>query len=66
VEKCYDFVEKEDAARRDDIRPGLRVVGFERTATIAFSIEGNRVRIARIFYRGRDYSSLLKNETGRD
>jgi toxin ParE1/3/4 len=40
--------------RRDDIRPGLRIVGFERRLTIAFHVEGQRVIIDRLFYGGRD------------
>lgn len=40
--------------RRDDIRPGLRVVGFERRITIAFHVETDRVIIDRLFYGGRD------------
>jgi toxin ParE1/3/4 len=45
--------------RRDDIRPGLRTVGFERRATIAFRIVGREVVIIRIFYGGRDFERIL-------
>ena len=45
--------------RRDDIRPGLRAIGFERRATIAFRIVGREVVILRIFYGGRDFERLL-------
>lgn len=38
---------------RDDLRPGLRLVGFQRQATIAFVIDGDDVIILRIFFRGR-------------
>jgi toxin ParE1/3/4 len=44
----------ERGTRRDDIRPGLRIVGFERRVTIAFHVDGTRVVINRIFYGGRD------------
>lgn len=40
---------------RDDIRAGLRIVGFERRVTIAFSVEESRVKILRLFYGGRDW-----------
>jgi plasmid stabilization system protein ParE len=40
-------------AQRDDIRPGLRVVGFRRRVSIAFEIESHRVTILGIYYRGR-------------
>ena len=45
--------------RRDDIRLGLRTIGFERRATIAFRIVGREVVIVRIFYGGRDFERLL-------
>ena len=38
---------------RDDLRPGLRTVGFERRATIAFMVKGDDVIILRILYAGR-------------
>jgi toxin ParE1/3/4 len=44
---------------RDDILPGLRLVGFERRAVIAFRIKAAQVLILRIFYGGRDVERLL-------
>ena len=41
----------------DDLRPGLRTVGFERRVTIAFVVEDHRVVILRIFYGGRDWGA---------
>jgi toxin ParE1/3/4 len=41
--------------RRDDVRAGLRIVGFERRMTIAFAVHEDRVEILRIFQRGRDW-----------
>lgn len=43
----------ERGTRRDDIRPGMRIVGFERRVTIAFHVEPERVTIDRILYAGR-------------
>ena len=40
--------------RRDDIRPGLRVAGYERRVSIAFQVEAESVTILRILYAGRD------------
>jgi len=52
---CMGFdVAGERGTRRDDIRPGLRVVGFERRITIAFHVETNTVTIDRVLYGGRD------------
>ncbi len=54
----------ERGTRRDDIRPGLRVVGFERRLSIAFSVSDTRVTIQRIFYGGQDWASALGQEPG--
>ena len=40
---------------RDDIRPGLRVVGFERRIVAAFTVTDDEVTILRLFYGGRDW-----------
>lgn len=47
----------ERGTRRDDLRPGLRVVGFARRVSIAFQIAGNSVIILRILYGGQDLST---------
>jgi toxin ParE1/3/4 len=45
---------------RDDLRLGLRIIGFRRRVTIAFAVDkDDRVTIVGIFYGGRDYESLL-------
>ncbi len=38
---------------RSDIRPGLRMIGFERRITVAFVVEGDEVIILRLLYAGR-------------
>nr|WP_250809678.1 type II toxin-antitoxin system RelE/ParE family toxin [Neorhizobium tomejilense] len=38
---------------RNDIEPGLRLVGYRRKATIAFRVDENTVTIARILYGGK-------------
>lgn len=40
---------------RDDIRPGLRVIGFERRVSIAFVVEAQDVVILRVLYAGREF-----------
>ncbi|MCJ2143631.1 type II toxin-antitoxin system RelE/ParE family toxin [Methylobacterium sp. E-066] len=42
---------------RNELRPGLRTVGFGRRVTIAFMVEDHRVVILRIFYGGRDWEA---------
>ena len=49
----------ERGTRRDDLRPGVRTIGFERRATIAFMIAGDEVIILRVFYGGRDFERVL-------
>jgi toxin ParE1/3/4 len=49
----------ERGTKRDDLAPGIRTMGFERRATIAFRVEGDTVRIVRIFYGGRDYEAYF-------
>jgi toxin ParE1/3/4 len=44
---------------RDDLRSGLRILGFERRAVIAFQFTADSVIILRILYGGRDLETLL-------
>jgi toxin ParE1/3/4 len=46
---------------RDDIRPGLRTIGFRRRVVIAFAVLGQAVVIIGIFYGGRDYAAVLSD-----
>jgi len=45
---------------RDDIRPGLRIVGFERRLTIAFAVSETHVTILRLFYAGRNWEEAFE------
>ena len=59
VARMYQYCLKmetfpERGIRRDDIWPGLRLVGFERKATIAIEITLEEIRIIRVFGRGQD------------
>ncbi|WP_400767259.1 type II toxin-antitoxin system RelE/ParE family toxin [Methylosinus sporium] len=57
---CRGFdMASERGRRRDDLRPGLRAVGFERRVTIAFFVEEERVTILRLFYGGKDWEAAL-------
>lgn len=42
---------------RSDVRPGLRVVGFERRLTVAFTVDEDTVTEVRVFTAGRDCES---------
>jgi toxin ParE1/3/4 len=48
---------------RDDLRPGLRIVGFRRRVTIAFAVTEETVEILGIYYDGRDYETLLSADS---
>ena len=45
--------------RRDDLLPGLRMIGFQRRVAILFKIVDDTVLILRIFYGGRDVAALF-------
>ncbi len=45
--------------RRDDIRPGLRVIGYRKRVAIAFVVDEDRVNIIGVFYGGQDYEAAL-------
>jgi len=38
--------------RRDDVRPGLRIIGFERRVSVAFTVNEERVMMLRLFCGG--------------
>lgn len=47
-------------ARRDDIRPGLRMTNYKGRCVIAFAVSADLVSIVGVFYGGQDYESLLQ------
>ena len=56
-EKLGTFPQR--GASRDDIRPGLRTIGYGKRVIIAFAILDDTVAILGIFYGGRDYEAIL-------
>ena len=54
----------ERGMQRDDLRPGLRVIGFERRAVIAVSVAVDFVTVLRVLYGGRDIESALAHKEG--
>ncbi len=48
---------------RDDLRQGMRVVGFQRQATILIRVDEatKRVIILGVYYGGQDYEAALKS-----
>jgi toxin ParE1/3/4 len=54
----------ERGTQRDDVRPNLRIMGFARRVTIAFSINvtTSTVAIHGVFYGGQDFGSTLRDD----
>ena len=52
-------VASERGTRRDDIRPGVRMIGFERRLTVTFRVTESEVTILRVFYGGQDWPTAL-------
>lgn len=47
---------------RDDLRPGLRTIGFRRRVVIAFAVTEETVEVLGIYYGGRNYEALIAAE----
>ncbi|MCR9122628.1 MAG: type II toxin-antitoxin system RelE/ParE family toxin [Phyllobacteriaceae bacterium] len=57
---CANFdLAAQRGAARDDLMPGLRIVGFERRITIAFTVDDETVTFLRFFYGGQDWDSAF-------
>ena len=52
-------VGSERGHRHDDIRPGVRIQGFERRLTIAFTVEDETVTVLRVFTAGSNWETTL-------
>ena len=64
IARIEDYCQRFDLAserghRRDDIRPGLRIVGFERRVTIAITVDADQVTILRLLNGGADWERVL-------
>jgi toxin ParE1/3/4 len=46
---------------QDEVRPGLRTVGYKKRVTIAFDVTDDVVTIYGIFYGGRDFEAALRD-----
>jgi toxin ParE1/3/4 len=61
---CLGFdIVSERGHRRDDIFPGLRIVGFERRVTIVFAVDDDRVSILPLFYGVGEIGNLNSRDT---
>lgn len=52
----------ERGARRDDIRPRLRTVGYRHSITIAFEVADDAVNILGVYYGGQDFGADFQGD----
>lgn len=65
VERVEAFILSLDLAserghRRDDVRPGLRILGFERRLTLAIFVDAKHVTLLRLFRSGQDWERVFE------
>lgn len=51
----------ERGTQRDDLLPGLRIIGYRRSVTVAFRVNRatQAVSVVGVFYGGQDYDAAL-------
>ena len=49
-------------AKRDDIRPDLRITNYKGRTIIAFAVDERQVSIIGVFYGGQDYKTALQDD----
>ena len=65
--KCDSIADLPHSGRpRNDLMPGLRTMAFERKAVIAYVVTDGRVEITNVFYGGRDFEALYRDEETTD
>ena len=54
----------ERGTRRDDLLPGLRIIGYRKSVTVAFRVSADAqvVSIVGVFYGGQDYEASLSKQ----
>ncbi|MBY5347957.1 type II toxin-antitoxin system RelE/ParE family toxin [Rhizobium leguminosarum] len=70
VQALITFIESLDTfPERGSVResriPGLRVIGYRRSVSVAFSVSGDDVKILGVFARGRNIADELLQERKR-
>ena len=60
---CLGFAAfPERGTPREDIAPGIRIVGYRRRVSIAFRVSGDQVLVLGIFYGGRNIEPGVLDE----
>lgn len=54
----------ERGTRRDDLLPGLRIIGYRKSVTVAFRVSADAqvVSVVGVFYGGQDYEGSLSRQ----
>lgn len=52
----------ERGTARGDLRPGMRMLGFERRIMLAVAVFDDRVTVLRIFYGGQDWEGAMRGD----
>jgi toxin ParE1/3/4 len=61
---CRTFdIASERGTRHDNLLQGLRIVGFEKSITLAFKVYDDRVLFLRVFYGGRDWEAAFRPDS---
>ena len=61
--KCADLTMfPQRGTLREDLEPGLRLLGFERRAVILFRVLKTEVEVVRVLYGGRDLERLFAKD----
>jgi toxin ParE1/3/4 len=71
LNRLRDYCRRFDAfpergTRRDDLKPGVRTIGFERRVTVVFAVFETEVVIMRLLYGGRDVEAAFAEDSGED
>ncbi len=63
IDYCESFTTFPNrGTRRNDLRPGLRTIGFRKRVTIAFDVEDEIISVIGIFYGGQDVEDALRRD----
>lgn len=71
VEQIEDFADRlafaaERGTRRDDVRPGLRIVSYRRRVLLAFEVAESTVTVLRVFYGGQNWEGAWDEDVSPD
>jgi len=48
--------------KRNDVRPGLRIINYKKRTVVAFTVDGEQVSVLGVYYGGQDYETILQDD----